>query len=126
MFGRISRKDKDAIQRRKARKRKLILLLMFSPLLYLLGSGPALWSRSQISNKHWRKGVIYYVAPVMWLNYQLRDRSLIEQVGVVDLTRSENTEWYGYLEKYWSYFGKGTVSEAGKITMMLKIKFHGS
>ncbi|MDB4786432.1 MAG: hypothetical protein P8M30_09530 [Planctomycetaceae bacterium] len=124
MFGFVSKQDKAAIQRRKSRKRKLILLLIFSPVLYLLGSGPALWSRSQISNKHWKKGVIYYVAPAMWLNYQIRDRSMIEKVGVVDLTRSDNTQWYGHLETYWSYFGKGTISEANKITMMLKIKFN--
>jgi hypothetical protein len=123
MFGFVSKKDKEAIQRRKSRKRKLILLLIFSPVIYLLGSGPALWSRSQISNKQWKKGVIYYVAPVMWLNYQLRNRSMIEKVGAIDLTRSDNTQWYDSLETYWSYFGKGTVSEANKITMMLKIKF---
>lgn len=100
MFGFTSKKDKEDLRRKKARKRKLFLFLLFSPVLYLLGSGPALWSRTQISNKQWRRGVIYYVAPVMWVNYQLRDRSLVEKVGVIDLTPSDNLEWYSYLESY--------------------------
>lgn len=95
-------------------------------MLYVLGSGPALWSRSQISNKHWKKGVIYYVAPMMWANYQMRQKSMVERVGLVDFTRSDNTQWYQYLEAYWSIYGEKTRSEANKITMMLKLKFRGS
>lgn len=126
MFGFHSKKDKAALRRKKARKRKLFLFFLFSPVLYLIGSGPAIWSRTQVSNKLWRKGVLYYVAPVMWVNYQFRERSLIEKVGVVDLTHSDNLPWYNYLESYWGLFGKKTQSEATKITMLLKIKFHGS
>jgi len=126
MFGIVSKQDKAEIRRIKSRRRKIKLLLLCSPVIYLLLSGPALWSRTMISHKSWRKGVIYYVAPVMWLNYQMRDRSLLEKMGGIDLTRSENTQWYRYLESYWSLFGTGTSSEANKITMMLKIKFHGS
>ena len=51
---------------------------------------------------------------------------MIEKVGILDLTPSENLPWYNQLEAYWGLFGTGTVSEADKITMMLKYKFHGT
>lgn len=122
MFGMKSKKNKER-EKAASRKRKRILFCLLLPVFYVLGTGPALWSRSHIENKHYRKGVVYYVAPLMWLNHQFRDKSLIEKAGVVDLTRSDDTRWYDGLESYWSWFGNSAVSEANKITMMLKFKF---
>ena len=122
MFGRKS-KNRTAKRSSGARKRKALLALILLPVIYVAGSGPALWSRANIANRGWKKGVIYYVAPLMWLNQTFREPSLIEKIGAVDLTPSRNTGWYDHLEKYWSLFGRDALSEANKITMMLKIEF---
>ncbi|MBD3674146.1 MAG: hypothetical protein HUJ26_11545 [Planctomycetaceae bacterium] len=126
MFRWASKKSKTGRRRKTSRQQKLFLFLLFFPILYLAGSGPALWSRTQTSNRQWRKAVVYYVVPVMWANDQFRERSLIERVGSVDLTRSNDRLWYRYLESYWGFFGQDTLTEGRKIALMLKIKFHGS
>lgn len=111
--------------RNQSRLRKWLLLSLLLPVIYLIGSGPVLWSRTLISHDTYRKGVIYYVAPLMWANYHLREKSLIEKVGIVDLTSSRNTVWYGWLESYWGLFGDRTLHEADRITLILKFKFAG-
>lgn len=111
--------------RKKPRLRKWLLLSLFIPVIYLVGSGPVLWSRTLVSNETYRKGVIYYVAPLMWANYQLRDQSLVERMGVPDLTPARNTVWYDCLESYWGLFGDGTLREADRITLLLKFRFAG-
>jgi hypothetical protein len=118
--------DKSQKKRRKAsRLRKWLLLSLLLPLIYLAGSGPVLWSRTLVSNDAYRKGVIYYVAPLMWANYQLRDKSLVEQAGLPDLTAAPNTFWYDWLESYWGLFGDRTLREADRITLILKFRFAG-
>jgi hypothetical protein len=106
-------------------KRKVLLTLLVAACVYLLGTGPALWSRTRVKDRRWKKGVIYYVAPVMWLNYQFRERSTLEKLGALDLLPADDTRWYGWLESYWGFFGQETVSESRKVTLMLKVKFYG-
>lgn len=93
--------------------------------LYLLGTGPALWSRTRFAERGWNKGVIYYVAPLMWLNHQFRNRSTIEKLGGIDPRPSNKTRWYGWFESYWSLYGAETLSESRKVNLMLKIRFYG-
>jgi hypothetical protein len=111
--------------RKTSRLRKCLLLSLLLPIIYLVGSGPALWSRTLISNDTYRKGVIYYVAPLMWANYQMRDQSLVERMGIPDFTAARNTIWYNWLESYWGLFGDRTLNEADRITLILKFKFAG-
>ena len=111
-------------KRPRSFKRRVLTSTIILVCVYLLGTGPALWSRTKVENRKWNKGVIYYVAPVMWLNYQFRDRSMLEKVGALDLLPSDNTRWYGWFESYWSLFGSETLSESRDVTLMLKIKFY--
>jgi len=112
-------------RRKKPHLRKWVRLSLLLPVIYLAGSGPLLWSRTLISNTTYSKGVIYYVAPLMWANYQLRDKSLVEQLGVPDLSPAPDTFWYDWLESYWGLFGDRTLREADRITLILKFRFAG-
>ncbi len=97
--------------------------MLLLPGVYLLLTGPALWSRSVIGNDDWKRGVVYFVAPVMWLDHQFRDRTLVERVGLIDLGRAPHTRGYRWLEKYWSLFGSPTLAEADRVALLLKFKF---
>ena len=115
----------QSLRRKKSRLRRVILLSLWLPVIYLAGSGPVLWSRTLVSHEAYRKGVVYYVAPVMWANYQLREKSIVERFGVPDLTPARNTFWYDWLETYWGLFGDRTLDEADRITLILKFRFAG-
>jgi hypothetical protein len=124
----ISKKKASTPQnrrRKKCRLLKLVLLSLLIPVIYLTGSGPVLWSRTLVSNETYRRGVIYYVAPLMWANYRLRNKSFVEQMGVPDLSPAPNTVWYNWLEAYWGLFGDRTLREADRITLILKFRFAG-
>lgn len=111
--------------RPRSRRRRVFMFVVIVTGLYLLGTGPALWSRTKIDHRSWQKSVIYYVAPLMWLNDQFRAPSTLEKVGAIDLLPSENTFWYRWFESYWGLFGAETRSESRRVALLLKIKFHG-